>query len=92
MRFTNSRAICGWSHASALRQRIPPAAENQVRKGGHAEGMRGRIERRVQLANIAAVLVLEAPVGDHAGRDLQMKLEPINIGFNAKSLVAAEVR
>ena len=48
-----------------------------------------RVDRRPDFAQIPAIHILRAPIGDHFGRDFQVKLEGVGAGTHPKSLVAA---
>jgi len=78
---------CGWRGARS--EQAAPTAKNAAGQRGQPRGVAPGVEGRGELADIAAVDVLGAPVRDHRGSDLEVKLESVHAGAYAKSLVAA---
>src|SRR5437660_12477410 len=67
-----------WSLQYGKPQHIAPRAENATAQRGDASRIVVRIDRRKELPHIAAVLILQAPVGDHLRRHFQMKLHAVH--------------
>ena len=44
-----------------------------------------------QVADVAAVFVLELPIGDHSGSDFEVELETVDAGTGAEGLVRTGV-
>src|ERR1017187_4610187 len=86
--------LCGFAAAQSGPdlQHLAPVPKHLRRQGRHARCVEGRVDRRLQFAHIAAVLILNAPNGNHLRRDLQVELEPVHMLAGAKRLVAAEIR
>ena len=72
-------------------QQVAPSAEDDPRQGRQPGGVSLRIDGCGQLANIAAVGIIGAPVLDHRGRHLEVKLKPVDAGAGAECLVAARL-